>query len=188
MSALPDDRIDYFTAGPEAAAAIERAAEARLAHGRAVRELVADVTGRPFVDCYMAGDVFSGFRVRSGEPVPAGLKHYARDPADLYRPDRRTPEGKALRARVAALPGVPSLARVLVAREHLSMFGDSILVSQDRDGRIRMMGVGAEKLGEAWVVVVPVPAGQERAPVPLDSTPLLRSDYWRMREARADVR
>lgn len=31
MSALPDDRIDYFTAGPEAAAAIERAAAAAYA-------------------------------------------------------------------------------------------------------------------------------------------------------------
>jgi hypothetical protein len=126
--------------------------------------------------------------------VPTGMKLYSRETS--YRPDKRTPEGRALIVKIAQVNALSPYQKTgsLVDKfwpGHEYPLG-LIPSHYDAEGRLVSVGVSVDKLPQLdgdeidYILDVPFPQGKDEAPVPPDAIPLLVSEYWARKE-RADA-
>ncbi len=141
---------------------------------------------------YTQGGACSGWSFAAGVVPPVALNAALKFPKrgrDMHigSPNPKTPEGQALLDRLAQAPPARShelVGALLPDCRHVG-FGGLIGNGIDSQGRLVSRGVGLERLAGGIVIEVPIPDGETAAPVPLDATPLPRSEYWAWKEALA---
>lgn len=109
------------------------------------------------------------FEKNPGEP----WRHYKKDPANYYRPNKATSKGKMLNTHLLNL-SQPS------TRELVKDFGARHPLTFCKDGRVRHIGI--ERIGDNYVVFVPKEASDFTPAKGLKEIPL--SKYFAMKESR----
>ena len=151
-----------------------------IAGGRALEAIVAyDKARTEALDALT--QVFEELHAHSSEGREGTMRFYLENDAPLvglkhdrkggWSADRKTPEGKALAKRLSAIK-IPSSTFLKVG------------VSPVLGEGMRLFTSKPEKIGETWVLACPYLEGKT-LPQPWDSTPILTSAYWAMKEAEA---
>lgn len=178
---MPGRETDYYIARGRSLEAVERYQKDALAHRENARTLQTELgaTGLFEIENRVVGFAFD----RAAE-LPVGLRwdknHGHRG---MAVPDRRLKEGKDIQKRMDS-PTCPSAWDF----NHWVLGDRSMyILGPHPNGHSSSIGiVGFEKLGDDWVLRVPVP-DTGSAPVPLDAEPMKRSEYWARKEAQQEA-
>lgn len=170
---------DYYVAAGRSLEAVERYQQEALAHRKAGQALKVQL-GADGV--FEIENRIVGFAFDPKANLPAGLrwdkKHRSRG---MAVPDLRCKEGKVIRDALPKCPDSWVFNQWILGNRALYVLGPH---PNGHSGAIGV--VGFEKLGDDWVLKVPVPDKGD-APAPLDAVPLKRSEYWSRKEAQQEA-
>lgn len=131
--------------------------------------------------CYGNDNSILGL-VFEGAVVPEGFKRAPGSVENVYILNKRIKAGKALVKEF----GNPDLV-VPGAREFHWKFSSSMWMGEHIPGRgFPIAYILFEKFGDEFVLLVPITGRPKNWTAPADCTPMKRSEYWLMKEAKTN--
>lgn len=167
-----DERIYYIAKGRSLEIVEDwHTAEAALhEHATAmVKELGAD-------GCYFhgGGGQLYGFSFKDGPPE--GFKR-EKGYQDIYTPKGRNKAANELRRRMLSITSPSASAMTCKLTGQVTIFGGPA-----PGGGMRVLYVTIEKIGDDWIIGVPIPGGDKELPDPPDAERIKTSEYYRLQE------
>lgn len=175
----------FYRAAGRSREGVDRWQASAQAYREHMRSIAAEVGANPEKSYVRDGAHWCAF-IQVGDTIPAGMKRY-KGTHDGVWPDKRTTEGKAILAKIAAAPKIIDLDKAIGAESGGAFEvtgsagpGGGMYVA---DGRYGVHYIGAD-------AILTTRAGRDGKVVgtpPLDAEPLTGSAYYLLKERAADA-